>query len=483
MTMPSIRLCGAVAMMLFSAMPELCAADDSSANVTAPRSFSGTAPIVRAAPGAIELAPSVRVYPGETVVITASGTANVNQHNYQERRCKHFGLKCWYEERSDVNIQPAASFQIAIELADKDGKPVQMLNADDGTSGKSFVVTGDRPLRLTYELAPGLSRGLVLQVGIKSFNNVDFSRQSCNGRPQYCSSGGLKITLNNGSVEARRKRIDEQLAKSSAGQVDAVRIISRDYLDPLLLNGYENARAMRSVLVGHIVRWVEDADRDNGTKLVQLIRYSLQLSGDQNQTDTLNQALLDAYVAMGAYENVEDNARMTIADLNARCEQGCADVADAGKLAKALASLSKAQAEKRSRMDTSDLILSVGTLQRGISVLEETLSGKPFAENKEAVQTLSNLYQDAADRLSLIRTPDEIRHAVILMERSVCYQKIMLDGVGNSDGVFLPAECVAVLPETLGSRQQGAGSQVRFLNVGSRSGGFWKQFAKLANRP
>lgn len=444
MTMSGIRLGAALlAMMQFASMPGLRAAEDSSAEGAAPRSFGGTAPIVRAAPAAIELAPAVRVYPGETVVITASGTANVNQHNYEERRCKWAGLKCWYEDRSDVNLQPAAKFQIGIVLADKDGRPVQMLNADDGKSGRSFVLTGGRPLRLTYELGSALGKGLVLQVGVTSFEGANFSRLSCNGRPKYCSSGALKITLEGGSVEARRKHIDEQLARSSADHVDAVRITSRDYIDPLLLNGYDNARAMRGVLVGHIARWVKDADRDNGTKLVQLIRHSLQLSGDQDQTDTLNQALLNTYVAMGAYENVEDNARATIADLNVRCEQGCSQVAEAGKLAEALASLSKAQAEKRSRMNTSDLVLSVGTLQRGISVLEETMAGKPFAENKATVQTLSNLYQDAADRLSLIRTPDEIRHAVVLMERSVCYQKIVLDGVGNVEGLFRPEECKA----------------------------------------
>jgi hypothetical protein len=446
MSPPAIRMRALLAAMsLFTATLALgWAGDDAAAQGEAPRTFSGTTPIVRSAPGAIELAPPVKVYPGETIEIRASGTGNVNQRNYEVRRCKYFGMKCWYEDRSDVNLQPAAKFQIAIVLADSSGRAVEMRNAENGTTAKSFILTGGAPLQLTYDPGPALSKAVVLQVGVTSFDGQDFSRLSCNQRPQFCSSGGLQITVGSKAVEARRDRIDTQLGTTRPGEVNAVRITSRDYLDPLLLSGSENVRAMRGVLVKHIQRWVEAADRNEGTRLVPVIRYALQMSGDQDQTDKLNQALLDTYVLTGAYEAAEDDARTTIASLNERCSEKCEGsegITDATKLAQAIASLSKALVEKRSRMSTEDIVLSVGTLQRGIAVLEATLAGVPFAANRASIQTLSNLYQDAADRLNLIRTPDEIRHAVVLMERSVCYQKQITDGPDNDEGVFRPEEC------------------------------------------
>jgi hypothetical protein len=100
-------------------------------------------------------------------------------------------------------------------------------------------------------------------------------------------------------------------------------------------------------------------------------------------------------------------------------------------------------------MSTSDLVLSVGTLQRGITVLESSLTGGLLSPNKTSVQTLSNLYQDAADRLSLIRTPDEIRHAVVLMERSFCYQKMVSGSVEKPDEIFNPEQCPAILAQML----------------------------------
>jgi hypothetical protein len=138
-----------------------------------------------------------------------------------------------------------------------------------------------------------------------------------------------------------------------------------------------------------------------------------------------------------------------IADLNKRCDEERCSVADANKLAETLRSLSKAQAEKGARMSTSDLVLSVGTLQRGITVLESSLTGGLLSPNKTSVQTLSNLYQDAADRLSLIRTPDEIRHAVVLMERSFCYQKMVSGSVEKPDEIFNPEQCPAILAQML----------------------------------
>lgn len=54
-------------------------------------------------------------------------------------------------------------------------------------------------------------------------------------------------------------------------------------------------------------------------------------------------------------------------------------------------------------------------------------------------------------RVNIVKHITLARHAVVLMERSVCYQQIVLEGTGNADDKFSSEQCTVVRAETPGS--------------------------------
>ncbi len=386
--------------------------------------YRGTIPIDRDGPGLVELAPDVRIYPGQSVEIQASGSANVNQHNYEKRRCKYFGLKCWYEKRSRTRITSHSDFEIVVVLVGASGE----LDRD--------IIDSVEPAVLSYPLGGQFGDGAKIHAFIRTWNNQVIDRRNCRNRPRHCSSGSLDLTIVHSKIDQRFDQIAQQLASFDASNVPAQRIRSRDFIDRLTVNSPTRALKMQTELTDRIVEWVKEAADDSQGPIVQVIQDALELSSDPTNRARLNQARLDAYMNLGAYETLANNAHKVINELHEACTEGGRQCSkeQAILMARALRSLATAQAEKRARIELSDLTLSVATLGRGIDVLRNTLDGQAYSGIHSEILILSDLYQDSADVLSLIRTPREIDLAVQHMEQAVCLHRLSLAAQNGDEG-------------------------------------------------
>ncbi len=378
--------------------------------------YRGSVPIARANLNLVEMAPDVKVYPGETVTVTASGSANVNQHNYEKRRCKYAGLKCWYENRSDTQIAPANDFEIEVALVEADGTVIVRKMIAGGTLAALLLPLEGRRF----------DQGVSLRAFIKTFRGATIYRASCANRPKYCSSGDLTLIISSSDTTKRVGEVARQFAGFSANAVPAERIRSRDYLDTLLLDTEGRKFEAQKLIAGYVETWVSNADPNSQAGIVELVQFALKLSDDHDNLTKLNRARMDAFAKQGNYEALELDAAREFNRLKQQCSDEQCSISDARHMAATLKSLATAQAEKQARFKTSDIALAVATLNRGIDILERALENQEIVGLKSHLVVLSDLYQDASNMLSLMRTPAEVRKAVGFMERSVCLHRLSL---------------------------------------------------------
>ena len=379
------------------------------------QTYRGSVPIARPSLHLVEMAPDVKIYPGETVIVGTTGNANVNQHNYEKRRCKYLGLKCWYEQRSDTQVRPAKDFEVEVALVE-----------GDGTSIVRQTITSGNAVSLALPLqGRRFDQGVSLRAFIKTYDSQRINRASCASRPDYCSSGDLNLIIERSDIAKRFAEIERQFSQFGANAVPADRIRSRDYLDTLLLNTDVRKLNAQALIARYVEAWVSQADTGAQTSIINLVEFALKLSDDHMNLTKLNRARMDALAKQGNYEELEQSAVNEVNRLNVQCADKCS-VSDARHLAAALRSLATAQAEKQARINTSDITLAVATLNRGIDVLETALEGQELVGLTDHLRVLADLYQDASNMLSVMRTKAEVNKAIGFMEQSVCLHRLGL---------------------------------------------------------
>ncbi|WP_363799838.1 hypothetical protein ABU614_06935 [Lysobacter firmicutimachus] len=393
------------------------------------QTYRGSVPISRGSLNLVEMAPDVQVYPGESVTVSVSGSANVNQHNYEKRRCKYAGLKCWYEKRSDTQVREAKSFEIVVALVDAAGTTVAQTTIENGENAV-----------LSVPLAGRFENGASLQAFVKTFDGASIDRRSCANRPKYCSSGDLTIVIGRFDAQARLNDIRRQFAEFVPDAVPVDRIRRRDYIDLLLIDSNARKHEVQTIIAKYVETWVPAAQKSAQAALIDLVQYALSLGDDHANLTILNRARMESYMKIGAYEQLENYAKDEVNRLNASCVEKCG-ISDARTLAAALRSLATAQAEKRSRFDAGDIALSVATLNRGINIVETALEDQPLVGIGGHVLVLSDLYQDASNMLNVVRTPVEIMKAVGFMEQSVCLHQLSLAADSLGEQRFRSKQC------------------------------------------
>ena len=375
--------------------------------------YKGAIPIRRDSIGPIELSPEVLVYPGEAITVVPSGSANVNQHNYEKRRCKYFGMKCWYEKRSRTKIRGADQFEIEIGLFDERGN----------RSGDLIVIPKGGSVTLGNPLGGSFSQPLHIRTYISTYNTGKIDRRSCRRRPDYCSSGELRLSITT-NADDRLNALAERLDGFTANSVPSLQLMSRNFIDPILLENPSRKLQIQTLLADHLPEWIKKASRASQAPLVDLIEYALPLTPDEKNRTILIDARMAALGNSGNYDQLEVAAAQAVQERSAACKPGECTVKAAEELVTALKNLATAKTEGSARNRLSDITASVAMLQKGLSVLESALNGKPISDNKDTVKEISDIYQGLSDKLMLIRTPTEISLAVQSMKRSVCLQNI-----------------------------------------------------------
>jgi len=388
--------------------------------------YRGGIPITRTAIQQIELAPELILYPGEAITVVTTGKANVNQHNYEKRRCKYFGMKCWYEKRSTTRLRSATVLEVEVGLYDDRGE----------LSGKLHTITNGNNVVLENPWGGIRTRGLHLRAYVKRDLGTSrpISRQSCGSRPKHCSSGeiGLAVTAN---VEKRRDALSSIFDNLNGDDVNSAQIMSRNYLDPLLYAGEGNRVALQKLLGDDLQRWVGQASKTSQGQLVELIQYALKLSSDRDNRVLLIDSLMTSQGKSGNFEELEASATIAVRERSKACESDCS-VEDAKELITAMQSLATAKTERSARNRLSDITISVAILQKGVSVLSDALGQQTFSTVQAEFKDLSNIHQSLADKLMLIRTPAEIELAVQHMQRSVCLHRVFLGQKPNGSSIL-----------------------------------------------
>lgn len=397
--------------------------------------YSGGIPISRPNIETIEFSPDLMIYPGETIAIVTSGSANVNQYNYERRRCKWAGLKCWYEKKSRTQVRSADHFDVKIGLFDR---------ASNLVGGEQSIPTdpaiGGGTITLTNPLEGSFVRPLEVRAYIAKFGSTEIHRSNCTNRPQHCSSGELRLSVTT-EVKNRREHLAARLDNYSDGIVPSAKIMSRDFIDPVLIDTPERKRQVQIILADRIPGWVDKAPKSAQVPLVDLIEFALPLSADAANRTKLIDARMAAFGKSGDYDSQAAVSAQAVKERSANCTPQSCEVVDAQNLVNALKNLSTATTEGSVRNRLSDITLSVGMLQQGADTLEKALAGKKIGDYVETLKELSNIYQSLSDKLMLIRTPAEIAMAVDSMHRSVCIHRAILNPQIAADPFFIETLC------------------------------------------
>jgi len=284
----------------------------SHANVT----YSGTINILLNDSQFISLSPAVEVFPGETVRFNMSGSVNVNHHHYEVRRCKYFGLKCWYENRARPNHRDYTAFEIEVALIDSAGNVIGQPNVFKGNDPDTWEITYDKSAN---RLEPAS-----VHAHIKKYSGGKIYRTPCSpGRPRFCSSGGLRLQTAQIS-SAERKDVLNAAIKNQGESSNINSLIPEHYqqrvaLDALLLHSNEDRKAVQKYFADQMGIWVENGAENVQGRIIEVIKGAVSLHTDAYQVTQLNAALMQSYMKQRRYEKVQQMVGDALKAAKANC--------------------------------------------------------------------------------------------------------------------------------------------------------------------
>jgi len=201
----------------------------------------------------------------------------------------------------------------------------------------------------------------------------------------------LSVTTN---ADDRRVALASRLDSFDAANLPALQIMSRNFIDPILLEDPTRKLQIQSMLVERIPEWVSKAPRGGQASLIDLIEYALPLTANERNRTILIDARMASFGKSGNFDQLEVVAAQAVQERSAACKPDSCTVKTAEELVTALKNLATAKTEGSARNRLSDIT--------------------------------------ASDKLMLIRTPAEIDLAVQSMKRSVCLQNIYTTEVAGN---------------------------------------------------
>jgi len=436
----------AVGIFLLSTLSKMAYADTT---------YSGMVNILHGDHQFISLSPAVLVYPGETVKFTMSGSVNVNHHNYEVRRCKYFGLKCWYENRARPNHRDHTAFEIEVSLVDSAGNVV----------GKPEVFKGSdhNTWQITYNKRINRLEAASVHAYIKSYTGGGIHRTPCSpGRPRYCSSGGLRLqTADINSTE--RKNVLKTAIKNQGKSENINSLIPEHYqqrvaLDPLVLHSDSDRKTIQKFFADQMSTWVKNGAENTQQRIIEVIKGAIALHTDAYQVTLLNSALMQSYAKQGRYEKVQQmvgdalkTAKKTCADPN----NGDCTLAAAQTIADIYVNGANSFLENRARMNAGDIQIAANYYRAGIILVGKVLDGVLSMNNshrkdevKNTTKRLATLLAEMARALMIVRTRSDINSAKTSLDNATCLMSMIndertFDNDYNTWRKKLKSQCVA----------------------------------------
>ena len=389
------------------------------------QSYEGNIDVIYAEPGYVQLNPQISIMPGESITFEVSGQVDVNHEHYEVRRCKYFGLKCWYEKRSVPHYRNARQFEVTLLLRTPDGsfekKETRSANSDE-------TITVSYPFRDAGTLTSAAQLyGMIDTPGMRN-------RTPCRGRPRYCSVGTLKIaSVARSDVSTRRDQIRNELS-ANIRTLDPVLVRSNAYVDPLLIDTDGRRKALQAVFAEELEKAKPtEAETTFARSLVDIGKFAVGLHEDPEQVTSLNNTILGAYVVLGDWSRIKDEGGRSLETAKDLCNLSPApeSVGDPSDGCRDYARMLKLNAvgwlEQKARFSSTEIRVALGFLERGIAALggEGSMSDAKCRANKESCRLFGELYVDGARMLTVIRTKAELRKAESWLTKALDIHQII----------------------------------------------------------
>lgn len=366
--------------------------------------YSAEVNILHSSPADIQINPNAYLMKGETLTVSVSGRVNLNHENFEVRRCKYFGMKCWYEWRSRSHWKEAPHFKIAYTLVDLSGNEVQPKRIESlGSSFEIAYPTSDRQ---------GISDPLRIKAYIV---RDDIHRIECKGRPRYCSAGALTMKVTSSNVDKRMKELEELLAsyKENPSAIDTVYLQSSLVMDPFLLDNKTKRDDVQQLFAKKMSEWTVDVR--NGRSVVDLAKFAASMSNNKESIQKLNTLIMNGHLARGDYSKVVQEGRSLMQTAKDKCEGDYKDFTACNEYITQLKLNATAWTEQRARYSSNEIRVAIGFQETALEVAKSVK-----AKNKDMKPDLifslrrnvANISYDVAQMLLILRTRPEIDRAV-----------------------------------------------------------------------
>ena len=364
----------------------------------------------------VQLNPNLRIMPGEEITIQASGSIDVNHSHYEVRRCKYFGLKCWYEKRSVPNFQDAKEFTIKVVLVGNDGTEIASVDKAKG---------GNSPFKLKY---PTENNNFTSPAKINAYLIYpDINRTPCKGRPRFCSQGELTLSISalQADIKNRLNHLKEELTNNFA-ILDPVVIRSDLFIDPLLRDTDSKREVVQKIFVDKLRLYADQ--KDHARKVVDIAKFARSLHKNQEQVTALNNYILRAYANLGDYKKIVNEGGKNLQTAKASCEQNPPGTSkQCIEYSKMLRLNAIGWMEQKARYSSSEIRVALGLLESGVEVLEpKSMDTRQKCNSHiKACKLLSAHYIDLARMLTILRTQPELEKAEYYLTSALKVQRFL----------------------------------------------------------
>lgn len=329
--------------------------------------------------------------PGHDVSLTIDGRIDVNRIYWSERKCKWFGLKCWYEPRERSNWQGIKERHILARLCSVGEQG--SCTKDLPIKAASFTQLTEEPDLQAREDAgfSGLTRRFMLHSVIQG-NGVH--RNQCTGaRPSTCSMGDYTITAQV-DVKPRVLMLEKLLDKPQ--RVDD--LVRTHVVDDFIRRSDAARKVVACLYFGHVQRFFPEIPGGANAHRERLLKFIVDLDPDNKYRVELTSLLITSGAIDEALEGMEEQ----LAQARERYEHSNHDDPAAEEYAKALLNSARLWIEDRVATEGADLEVAVGLFSELAEVRKKMLEKKPW--DSDRLEGLVRAQIERARLLALIRT-------------------------------------------------------------------------------
>lgn len=364
----------------------------------------------------------VRLMPGHKVTISVSGSIDVHRQYWEERKCKYFGLKCWYEPREshnwqDIGARPIEYGLCSFQFKGRDEKcDLGKINASAYTG---LSVEGTKlalPTAITFETLTNKGEGFQLGGRIEG----EINRSHCTGaRPSTCSFGTYSFST---IVDVKPRVVGIQTLLERP--LDPAKIVGDRLIDKFIERSESGRKVAACLVFNHVQKYFgsDSPDRENLLRYVVRLdphlEYRVALTSLLISTGAIDEALGDSDEILGAARKAYVAAR---------------GAATGNIYAEALLNRARLWVEDRVATEGADLEIAVGLFDELTEVRHALLM-----ENRASPELLRAFVEGQVEQarlMSMIRTGPMLEQAEASLVKALSWTPLRYAGEAGGESV------------------------------------------------